>query len=186
MHQTFAVNNRSVNYNFIRNRRTSILSILRSIVSEEEWRVKWARRKKKFVSSGISRCAHGRRCIGNVMLILRGTACRTVGAFQESLASPAALTMIRPAARRWRRYRAPRIYRGDRPIYHIPIPPSLHGRFSSSLPRFALLCLASDFFTRGTEIPRFCYGGLTYLTPVCKCTSVNRLFILAPIYNLSA
>lgn len=123
MHQTFAVNNRSVNYNFIRNRRTSILSILRSIVSEEEWRVKWARRKKKFVSSGISRCAHGRRCIGNVMLILRGTACRTVGAFQESLASPAALTMIRPAARRWRRYRAPRIYRGDRPIYHIPIPP---------------------------------------------------------------
>lgn len=138
--------------------------------------------EKKFVSSGISRCAHGRRCIGNVMLILRGTACRTVGAFQESLASPAALTMIRPAARRWRRYRAPRIYRGDRPIYHIPIPP--HGRFSSSLPRFALLCLASDFLHRARD-PSLLLRW-PYVPPVCKCTSVNRLFILAPIYNLSA
>ena len=36
------------------------------------------------------------RCIRNVMLILRRTACRTVAAFQESLASGAALTMIRP------------------------------------------------------------------------------------------
>lgn len=111
-----------------------------STSSEEE---KNGRGKKVgFLSSGISRCAHGRRFIGNVMLILRGTACRTVGAFQESLASPAALTMIRPAARRWRRYRAARIYRGDRPIYHIPIPPRtflvLFTSLRSTLPRLRL------------------------------------------------
>ena len=116
-------------------------------------------KEKKFVSSGISRCAHGRRCIGNVMLILRGTACRTVGAFQESLASPAALTMIRPAARRWRRYRAPRIYRGDRPIYHIPIPPT---DVSRPLYLASLYFASPPTFYTGPEIPRFCYGGLTY------------------------
>lgn len=108
------------------------------------------------------------RCIRNVMLILRRTACRTVAAFQESLASGAALTMIRPR------------HDGGGVTGHQGFTEATD-RYTTSLShgflaRFTSVrsTLPPPFFPPA-KIPRLCYGdrtARTYVPPICKCTSV--------------